>query len=275
MKLFKRIAITEQFSKLGIPIKKNIYAVLFGVLLIIGAGITNILIIGLISDALQSGHVQDSINPFLFISVLLLAFFLSVTAQWVLGGVGHQIVYQINKNLLKRIIQADPEYFQKLEKSKVYNLFSQDIPNILRAIQIAPYTLYGISLIVSGLCYMLWLSWMLALTIIIALVFIIYFCNLIISWADQKHQLDRKLQDDLVSAYGDIIYGHKELALNESRGENVFDKITSGDALESKKLLISADRLVSVSSQIMGVLPLALVGIVLWGVLYGEVIIYL
>lgn len=181
-----------------------------------------------------------------------------------IGGIGHRIVYQISKNLLKRIIQADPEYFQKLEKSKVYNLFSEDIPDILRAIQIAPYTLYGISLIVTGLCYMLWLSWGLALTIIIALILIIYFCNLIISLADKKHQSDRNIQNNLVSAYSDIIHGHKELALNEARGDEVFEKIMSGDALESKKLLVEADRLVSISSQIMGILPLALVGMVLW-----------
>ena len=264
MKLSKRIGITEQLNQLGIPIKKYSAIALLGMLLIIATGITNILLISVISETLQSGNVQASITPLSFISVLLIAFLLSVAAQWILGDVGHQIVYQINKNILKRIIQAEPEYFHTLEKSKVYNTFSQDIPAMLRGIQIIPYTLYGISLIFSGLCYMLWLSWGLALTIIIALVVIIYLCNIIISWADQKHQRNRKIQDSLVSTYSDIIYGHKELALNEARGHDVFDKVISGDALESKKLHISGDRLISISSQIMGILPLGLVGVVLW-----------
>jgi len=113
---------------------------------------------------------------------------------------------------------------------------------------------------------MLWLSWSLALVVIVALILVVYVCNSIVSLAEKKYILDRAIHDKLVTSYGNIISGHKELALNEVRGKNIIDSITLGDALESKNLQISAGRLISVSSQLMGILPIALVGIVLWAV---------
>lgn len=255
----------DQFEKLGVPLRENLYIIFFGILLIVGGGITNIVLIRMIGNALQSDSGPFSLNPTLFISALCLAFFLSVFAQFILEGLGHQLVYQIRENLLRRIVQADPEYFHRLEKSKVYNIFSQDIPAILFAIQITPYTLYGLSLIVTGLCYMLWLSWTLALAVIGVLLIVMFTCNAILSFAVKRHQRDRAIQNKLVTAYSQIIYSHKELSLNEVRGNDIIEKITAGDALESKHLQISAGRLISVSSQLMGILPIALVGIVLWG----------
>jgi len=106
-----------QLLKLGIPIKKNIYQIFFGILLIISGGIANIFLIGMISDALQADGGQHLIDPSLFVLGLLLAFFLNVVAQYILEGVGHKIVFQIRENLLQRIVHANPDSFQQLEKS--------------------------------------------------------------------------------------------------------------------------------------------------------------
>lgn len=65
----------NEILKLGVPIKHNIYKVRFSVILIVVGGISNIFLIGMISDALQSSNGQQSIRPVLFILALVLAFF--------------------------------------------------------------------------------------------------------------------------------------------------------------------------------------------------------
>ena len=263
--MVKKINITE------ILLKNNISSILAGIILIIAGGIANIVLINIVSNSLQSESDPLFSAPYLFISVLIAAFTLNVTAQWILEGIGHKIVYKIRDHLLRQVLQSDPEQFQRLDRSKIYNAFSKDILQILQAIEFTPYTLYGISLIVGGCGYMLYLSWQLALVVLVALAITLIFCNKLVSLAEKMHLRDRGIQNSLVSAYGNIIDGHKELALNELRSKSVFDEVMTGPALESKETLTRAGRVISISSQLMGVLPIALIGLVLWGIYHLDV----
>lgn len=262
--MVKRINITETL------LKNNIPSFLAGITLIIVGGIANIVLISIVSESLQPEGEQLFSAPYLFVSVLIAAFTLNVTAQWILEGIGHQIVYKIRDHLLRQVLQSEPEQFQRLDRSKIYNAFSKDILQIVQAIEFTPYTLYGISLIVGGCGYMLWLSWKLALVVLGALAITLIFCNKLVSLAEKMHLHDRDIQNSLVSAYGKIIDGHKELALNEQRSKSVFDEVMTGAALESKKTLTRAGRIISISSQLMGILPIALIGLVLWGVYHLD-----
>lgn len=258
--MMKEINITEAL------LKNNIPSILVGITLIIAGGVANILLISIVSESLKTEGEKLFSAPYMFVSVLCLAFILNVTAQWILEGIGHQIVYKIREHLLRQVLQSEPERFQRLERSKIYNAFSKDIVQIVQAIQFTPYTLYGISLILGGCGYMLWLSWQLALVVLGVLAITLFFCNKLVSLAEKMHLRDRDIQNSLVSAYGKIIDGHKELALNELRGKSTFDEIMTGAALESRETLTRAGRIISISSQLMGILPIVLIGMVLWGV---------
>lgn len=252
-------------------IEQNRIMFFVGIVLMALSGLVNVVLIGLISTGLRADNTQFFSSPYLFVGLLVLALGFGIFAQWILEGIGHNVAYQMREYLLKQILQSDPEKFQNLDSSKIHNAFSKDIPTVLQAIKVAPYTLYGIFLILGGGVYMLWLSWSIAIFVFSLLIITIAVSKKLVSLGEAMHLRDRELQDSLVSSYVDIVNGHKELALNEPRGKEIFDRIQSGDALESKNLLVGAGRLIAISSQLMGLFPLAAIGLILWGIFsWGE-----
>lgn len=245
--------------------KKTIISFSIGMCLIVLSGLANIVLIRLLGMGLGGDDFSSFSDLFLTLTLLLVAAFaLGVAAQRVLDKIGHEFIYQLRRYLLAQVLQADPQHLQAIEKGTLLNAFSRDIPKLLTAVSFAPYTLYGIALIVGGIGYMFWLSWVMALFIVSALIISILASNKLVSYFQALIFREREIHNGLVSSYNNIIDGHNELSLNEHRAFNTFQSIVNGDALESKNILQKASLLVSISSQFMGVLPLMLIGVVLW-----------
>lgn len=245
--------------------RKNIVSVSIGMCLIVLSGLTNIALIRLVGMGLGGDEFSSFSDLFLALTVLLIAAFgLGVVAQRVLDKIGHEFIYQLRKYLLAQILQADPQHLQTIEKGTLLNAFSRDIPKLLTAVSFAPYTLYGIALIIGGIIYMFWLSWIMALIIATSLIISIFASKKLVSHFQALLFREREIHNGLIGSYNNIIDGHNELSLNEHRAYNTFQFIVNGDALESRNILQKASYLVSISSQFMGVLPLMLIGVVLW-----------
>lgn len=244
--------------------KDNTGAFLLGMCLTFFAGVTNIVLIKLVGTGLEGDTLNLSELLTTIFFLLMVAFLFGVSAQWILEGVGHKFVYRLRTHLLAQVLQADPQHFQTIEKGRLLNAFSKDIPQLLMAVSFSPYMFYGIALIIGGVIYMFWLSWAMALIIVCILIISIVGSNKLISYCQALVFHERELHNSMIGSYNNIIDGHNELALNEHRAHIAFQNIANGDALDSKNTLLKAGRIIAISSQFMGILPLMLIGITLW-----------
>ena len=247
-------------------LRKNSWLFFAGGSLIIFSGIANIAIINFISISIQSEGQYFLEFPIHFLALIVASYIFGVLAQWILEGVGYSLVYQLREYILKQVVQAEPEQLKLIGKSKIYNTFSKDITQITDGVMFLPYALYGISLIIGGIIYMIYLSWILALLIVSVLGITIIFSYKFVGYCQGFLRRDRELHNQLVSAYENILDGHNELVLNENRGKVVVDSIMQGDALESKNVLTKAGRLIAINSQIIAVIFFGLVGLIFWAV---------
>lgn len=247
-------------------IRKNVWLYTSGAILMIVSGAANITILKFIGDNIASQGAQLLEAPYLFFGLVALAFILPVSTQWILQGVAQKIVYQLREQILTQLLQTEPEQMEVLGRSKIYNAFSTDIPNILNGVMTIPYSLFACTLILGGLGYLFTLSPSLALLAMSILGSCMFISRQVVIYSQKMYKRNREINNSLLNSYGNIVDGHKELVLNEGRGKAIVNDVLNGDALESKDILTRAGRAIAFNNMFLATVPLAIIGIVFWAI---------
>ena len=181
-------------------------------------------IIYIINNALagKEAFLKDYMG-LVFIAILGYTYLLNIIFQKQLNKYSFQLLYNNEKDLFKKMLQAPLSTFEKLGSQRFFTAVED-----IRVFNFLPYTITNTinSLLMLTLCliYLFTLSFSAAL-IVVGLIIIIAGCYFIIvnSMSKQVEKL-RGYNEDYYKYVDDVMKGFKELQLNYFRRKNLMNR---------------------------------------------------
>lgn len=244
--------------------------VLIGLLFVFASAFANIGAINFINQTVVTEGQFFADHTVMFFSILVSAFVLAVVAQWLMTTLSYRVVYQLRGRMLGQILGSEYEHIQQLGRNKIYASITKDIRSIQDGFVMLPFFLYGVTLVIAGFGYMFWLNLQLAAITLGALGAISIVGKVLTGRFQALLRKERELEDDLFGGYEKVLDGHKELLLNEPRGQRLVDTVMQGPARLSRDYRTKADRYIIVNIHMMTTVILALIGLSFWSVFYWD-----
>jgi len=179
-----------------------------------GAGIA---IIAGINAVLKTGINDINLAIGAYVGLLVLLLTSNIWSQVLLVNIGYNMVFELRKNLVNRILNTPISHQEQIGSTDIYNVLTRDVTMVSNAARQLPIALYNGLLVLAGLVYLVWLSPLLFGFVCVVVVLGI--------WSDAKlgNMLQkmltrvRRLDDTIFNHYQAIVEGRNELALNPNR----------------------------------------------------------
>lgn len=159
----------------------------------------------------------------LFAGYLAGMFVISSGAQILMTRMGHQLVYQLRRTLVKQVLDTDCERLEQVGTARLLASLNSDTGHITAAFICLPHAVYGLALTAGTLAYLAWLSPPLFGAIAGWLLFAIVVGWVLMKRTHRHIQGGRDMEDCLYEDYQAVIDGRKELWLNRHRARLVFE----------------------------------------------------
>ncbi len=188
-------------------------------------------------------HPQHELNPtlLLFGGLLAAVFVIGTASQICMTTLGHRLVYQLRRTLVKRILDTDLERLEQLGPPRLLASLNSDTSHLTSAFISLPSAVYGLVLNLGGFAYLAWLSqplfaataaWML-LTVMVGW--------LLMRQTHARIDAARAIEDLLYEDYQAALLGRKELTLNRQRAEQFYRQEFECHAIASRDRETAAD----------------------------------
>ncbi|SMF97450.1 putative ATP-binding cassette transporter [Methylomagnum ishizawai] len=215
---------------------------LLGVLLlsVASAGLT-VQVMAFVNERLiQDPMDLETALPY-FAGLLAAQFLVATLAQIWMTTLGHRLVYELRRTLVKRVLDTDLEHLETLGPARILASLGSDTGHLTSAFIGLPTALYGVVLNLGGFAYLAWLSpplfqatlaWM-ALTVAVAW--------MLLRRTHARVERAREVEDRLYADYQAVIEGRKELALNRERARRLYEEDFERDAIAGRNEETRAD----------------------------------
>lgn len=204
------------------------------VLSVAAAGLS-ISVIAFIDEYLIPNAAEASLVLYLQFSGLILLLFVLGTASYIaITTLGHKLVYQMRRTLIKRILDTDIEHLESLGTAKLLASLNSDTASITSAFIALPAIIYGLTLSVAGFAYLAWLSLPLFQVIFGWLAFTVFIGWFLLKRTHAEIVLAREAEDALYQDYQAVLDGRKELRLNRVRAQRFYEEEFSRDAAKNR-----------------------------------------
>lgn len=244
--------------------RENRLFVLFGTLLVILSAAANILTLNFINETIAS-HGEFLIeNTLVVIATLAFAFLFGTGAQMMMTQLGFRVIHQMRGRLLRQVLNTDYESLMAEGNEKIYAAITKDVASLQAGFTLISYVLYSLTLILAGVAYMFWLQPVLAAIVVTLLALTTLITHQLLSRFHQNLREERDLEDELFHGYNQILSGHKELLLNEPRGDSLWQRVMDGPAHRAMHLRILADRYLITNIHMMTTVVLFQIMLIFW-----------
>jgi len=209
-------------------------------------------------------HPQSDLQSTLIeFSTLLIAMFIVGTASQIsMTTLGHRLVYQLRRTMVKRILDTDLEQLERLGPARLLASLNSDTSHLTSAFISLPSAIYGLVLNLGGFAYLAWLSrplfaatasWML-LTIIVGW--------LLMRKTHARIDAARCIEDLLYEDYQATLMGRKELALNRNRAQQFYRHEFDPHAASGRDHEVSADLFNGINENWANIMILGSIGLI-------------
>jgi len=209
-------------------------------------------------------HPQNDLTETLteFTGLLTVVFVIGTASQICMTMLGHRLVYQLRRTMVKRILDTDLERLEQLGPARLLASLNSDTSHLTSAFISLPSAIYGLVLNLGGFAYLAWLSrplfaatsaWML-LTIIVGW--------LLMRQTHARIDVARAIEDLLYEDYQAALMGRKELALNRERARQFYHQEFDRHAASSCDHEIAADVFNGFNENWVNVMILGSIGLI-------------
>lgn len=204
-------------------------------------------------------------------ALLLLAYLIITTASQIqLSKLGHQFVFEMRTQLLKRIMDSQETQIQLTGKPKLLASLSNDIRSISMAFTRLPELVQGVLFTIACSLYLIWLSPKLFMVTALVLLLMVLGSNFVVKRVFQSFRKMRGYEDELYTHYETSLDGHKELTLNRYRAERFYHEEFSTTAEQNRYWAVRADSLHALAINWGNTSMLAAVGIIFYLSVYHQ-----
>ncbi|MCP1659432.1 multidrug ABC transporter permease/ATP-binding protein [Neisseria perflava] len=234
------------------------------------SGLFGIGVLAFINGRLLQGGMPAG-GIMLQFALLLVAYLAVATlSQIQLSKLGHQFVFEMRTQLLKRIMDSQAAQIQLTGKPKLLASLSNDIRSISMAFTRLPEFVQGVLFSVGCSLYLIWLSPKLFVVTAVILLIMVLVSNMVVKRVFQSFRKMRGYEDELYAHYETSLDGHKELTLNRYRAERFYHEDFSTAAQNNRNWAIRADSLHALAINWGNVSMLAAVGIIFYLATYHQ-----
>ncbi|MBL1265180.1 multidrug ABC transporter permease/ATP-binding protein [Candidatus Methylomicrobium oryzae] len=169
-------------------------------------------------------HPQNELGPTLalFGGLLAAVFVIGTASQICMTTLGHRLVYQLRRTLVKRILDTDLERLEQLGPPRLLASLNSDTSHLTSAFVSLPSTVYGLVLNLGGFAYLAWLSQPLFAATAAWMLLTVMAGWLLMRQTHARINAARAIEDLLYEDYQAALLGRKELALNRQRAERFY-----------------------------------------------------
>lgn len=244
--------------------RENKGFVLVGTVLVMLSALANVLTLNFINETIASQGEFLIEHTLLVLAILICAFISGAGAQMMMTQLGFRVIRQMRGRLLRQVLNTDYESMIRQGNEKVYAAITKDVASLQAGFTLISYVLYSLTLLVAGIAYMFWLQPLLAAIVVGLLVLTTVVTHQLLFRFHRNLREERDLEDDLFEGYNQILSGHKELLLNEARGDSIWRKVMDGPALKAMWLRTHADRYLVTNIHMMTTVVLLQIMLIFW-----------
>ncbi len=236
-------------------------ATILVLLLSLGGALLSVGVIAFINWRLVTPQAALTEALLQFLGLLLLLLILAAGAQVALTALGHSFVYDLRRQVVKRVLDTDIERLETVGGPAILASLSSDLRNLTLAFVQLPGLLYGAVLSLAAFLYLAWLSWSLFLVTLAWMTVTLGLGWLLVSRLNRHLHLLRDAENRLYEDYQALIEGRKELALNRARAQRFFEEDFQANAGAYRDHVTLADRYNAMASNWANTMVLGTIGL--------------
>lgn len=230
-------------------------------LLSLGGALLSVGVIAFINWRLVTPQAALTEALLQFLGLLLLLLAMAASAQVALTALGHRFVYDLRRQVVKRVLDTDIERLEAVGGPAILASLSSDLRNLTLAFVQLPGLLYGAVLTLAAFLYLAWLSWSLFLVTLAWMTVTLGLGWLLVTRLNRHLQLLRDAENRLYEDYQALIEGRKELALNRARAQRFFEEDFEVSASAYRDHVTLADRYNAIASNWANTMVLGTIGL--------------
>jgi len=197
-----------------------------------------------------------------FAGLLVAVFLIGTAAQISMTALGHRLVYQLRRTMVKRVLDTELERLEALGPARILASLSSDTSHLTSAFISLPSAIYGLVLNLGGFAYLAWLSRPLFIATAAWLLLTIAIAWLLMRKTHARIDSARGIEDLLYEDYQAVLMGRKELALNRERARRFYEQEFDRHAAEGRDHEIAADIYNGINENWVNIMILGSVGMI-------------
>lgn len=179
------------------------------------SGISSAMLIAVTNTALSGARTTATIAAFFGLCVVIpLSSYIS---QITLVRLTEQAASDLRIKMSRQIIAVPYSLLEKLGIPRILAAITEDIRAVTTSIGTLPYLITQLAIIVSGLVYLGWLSWLLLLTVLAYMAVAVAMYRIPLRRGMQQWKWHREEWDRMFKAFRGLTEGIKELKLDRDR----------------------------------------------------------
>lgn len=180
------------------------------------SGISNVALLALINSVLSNYRVSV-VLLLEFIALCLLLPATRVCSQVLLAHLSRKALYDLRMNLCRQILSAPLRKLEELGGPRLLTSLTEDVQVTTNVLIDVPIVFLNLSIVIGSLIYLTWLSWAVALGVIVYLIVGISVWRFAVMKASKYLRLARDDWDSLFNHFQSLTQGLKELKLHRGR----------------------------------------------------------
>ena len=211
-----------------------------------GGGAATVALLALINQTLHrpDGAAAGLALAFLGLAVLTLAG--RALADALTNRIGQDVVRGLRLTLARRILAAPIDELERFRTHRLIPVLSHDVSTVSGLCLSLPYTVVSALVVLGCLLWLVWLSWQLALLLVVVVALAIVIHGLALQRAQQGFEAAREGEDKLQKAWHTLGDAAKELRLSRGRRRQLYidaihghvDDIRSVNVREARPIMV-------------------------------------
>ena len=230
------------------------------------AGVSNTVILGLISSRLDYGNELPGKVVWTFAGLCLAMLLSKLASEMLLIRFALRTMYRLRMKFSGQIVAAPLRQLEELGKHRLLASLTQDVPEVVSALILVPIVCMNLVIVLTCMAYMAWLSWKLFVGVFAFIAIGILGYRLAVRFATRYQRLSREQWDGLFKSYRALTEGVKELKIHRRRREAFLSDCLEPNARALRNHMIVANSIFAAASNWAHLLWLLLIGGIVFAV---------
>jgi putative ATP-binding cassette transporter len=247
-------------------IKKNIRAFLLCIVFGAIAGGSSSLLLIIVHQSINNYHSVTMVTIYKFLAATASYIIFYVLSDRVLVKLAQESIASLRLQLSQAILNASVSKIESIGLSKVLSIIEHDVNKIGRVIDISPKAIVDLSIFISCMGYLIYLSpptfLIMILTCTVSILMYVWTNNRVRA----KHELNRGVLSTIFQNFQSLVLGVKELQLSSQKRSAFYDTYLANTINTYKHSIIQVHTLIALVKRSVELLLYLCIGVLVFSI---------